>query len=203
VITPRAQLAVAKGIFRGAELSLRRFERTFCALQCFLRAIERHARGEAVGNESLLPLEGGFGDAKLGLRSGDRRARSIKIGLLFGWIEASQDIVGFDVGAHIDQAFEHAATDSKREIGAEAGLYLAGQRNGGLSLLRPHDCGAYESRRPLRGIVGTGTQRRGHERDSNPGTELPQIRRGGRSAGSEAGRVAVHRISLTILHYTV
>ena len=43
-----AQLGIAKGIFRRAQLRLRRFEGAFCGSQSFLRLIERHTRRETV-----------------------------------------------------------------------------------------------------------------------------------------------------------
>ena len=64
------------------------------------------------------------------------------------------------MGPDIDEALDDAAADAKREIGAKARLYFAGQRHRSLSVPQLHDLGAYERRRF--GCVGTivaGTER--------------------------------------------
>ena len=79
-------------------------------------------------------------------------------------------------GPDIHQAREHAPADTKGEVGAEAGLDLAGQRHGRLSVTRLHKLGAHQ-----RGALGrsggaliAGTQWRSQQRERDCGTHGPR-----------------------------
>ena len=98
--------------------------------------------------------------------------RGVKIGLLLGRIEPGQQVAGIDVGADIHQAREHASAHTKGEVGAEAGLDLAGQRYGSLSVPRLHKLGVHQRGALDRsgGAVIAGTQGRRQKRERECGT---------------------------------
>ncbi len=107
-----------------------------------------------------MPVDGRLRHAQLGLRCGYPCGRGVKIGLLLGRIEPGQEVAGIDVDPDIHQAREHAPAHAKGEVGAEAGLDLAGQCHGGLSVPRLHKLGVHQ-RGPLDGsggVVIAGTQ---------------------------------------------
>ena len=147
----------------------------------------------------LLPVKGRLRHAQLGFRRGHRRGRGVKIGLLLGRIEPGQDVAGIDVGSDIHQPREHAPAHPKREVGAETGLDLAGQRDGALPFSRLHDFGAYERGALDRGggAIVAGAQRRRQKRDRECGAQAVQNGFAGLSTGIRiTGRVVIDDICL-------
>jgi hypothetical protein len=98
-----------------------------------------------------LTIECGLCHAQLGLGCGQTSGRRIKLRLLLGRIEARQNIAGIDVGTDIDQSCDHPPAHTKGKISAEAGLDLASQGEGSLSVPRLHDFGVHE-----RGVLDCG-----------------------------------------------
>ena len=120
--------------------------------------------------------------AQLGFRCSHTRGRCVKVGLLLGWIEPGQEIAGVDVGADVHKPLEHASAHPERQVGAEAGLDLAGQRYGSLSLswlnkLGVHQRGMFDR---SGGAVIAGAERNGQKRDSERCTHGPRNGQRGR-----------------------
>ena len=138
------QFSIAERLAGSSQLRFRRFKRALCGSQLLLRLVVGDARGEAARDERALPIKGRLRHAQLSLRCGHPCGRGIKIGLLLGRIEPGQEVAGIDVGADIHQPLEHASAHPEREVGAEAGLDLAGQRRGSLSVPRLHKLGVHQ-----------------------------------------------------------
>ena len=94
--------------------------------------------------ERALPVKGRLRHAQLGLRRGDPCGRGVKIGLLLGRIEPGQEVAGIDVGADVHKPREDASAHPERQVGTEAGLDLAGQRYGSLSVPRLHKLSVHQ-----------------------------------------------------------
>ena len=170
------QFGIAERLAGSSQLRFRRFKRALCGSQLLLRLVVGDAGGEAAREQGALPIKGRLRHAQLSLRRGYACGCGVKIGLLLGRIEPGQEVAGIDVGADIHQAREHAPADTKGEVGAEAGLDLAGQRHGGLSVSRLHKLGVHQRGTLDRsgGAVIAGTQWRRQKRERDCGTHVPR-----------------------------
>ena len=176
------QFGIAERLAGSSQLRFRRFKRALCGSQLLLRLVVGDAGGEAARQEIALPVKGRLRHAQLGLRRGHARGRGVKIGLLLGRIEPGQEVAGIDVGADVHQPLEHASAHPKRQVGAEAGLDLAGQRHGSLSVPRLHKLGVHQRGTLDRsgGAVIAGAQWHGQKRERECGTHGPRNGQRGR-----------------------
>ena len=170
------KFSIAERLAGSSQLRFRQFQRALCGSQLLLRVVVGDAGGETARQQRALPVKGRLRHAQLSLRCGYPCGRGVKISLLLGRIEPGQEVAGIDVGPDIHQAREDAPAHTKGKVGAEAGLDLAGQCHGRLSLARLHELGAHQRGALDRsgGALIAGTQWRSQKRQRDCGTHGPR-----------------------------